>query len=86
MQNITCLNDVGEYIYFLSTHDGSIYRVEKHENSTPEFLAITGASNLVVIDDHMYYCSTVGENSTGYIYKSPLQGIAQECLFLTVSG
>lgn len=83
MQNISCLNDVGEWIYFLSTHDGGIYRVEKQENSVPEFLSITGASSLAVIGEYMYYCSTVGENSTGYVYKSPLQGIAQECLFLS---
>jgi len=86
MQNISCLNDVGEYIYFLSTHDGSIYRVQKSENSIPEFLTITGASSLVIIDEYLYYCSTVGENSTGYVYKSPLQGIAQEYLFISATS
>ncbi|MEX1376657.1 MAG: DUF5050 domain-containing protein [Eubacteriales bacterium] len=82
MQNISCLNNVGEYIYFISTHDGSIYRVAKATDAIPEFLNITGASNLIVIGDYMYYCSTVDESATNYVYRSPLQGIVQECLFV----
>ena len=82
MQNISCLNNVGDYIYFISTHDGAIYRVKKATDAVPEFLNITGASNLMVIDSYMYYCSTVEESATNYVYRSPLQGIAQECLFI----
>lgn len=82
MENISCLNDVGEFIYYLSSHDGSIYRVEKSPNSIPESLNISGASNLIVMGESMYYCSTIGENATEYIYKSPLQGLLQECLFI----
>lgn len=86
MQNITCLNNVGEYIYFLSAHDGTVYRVQKQENAIPQALNITGAGSLVVIGEYMYYCSTVGENVTQYVYKSPLQGIVQECLFIKASS
>lgn len=85
MQNTSCLNNTEDYLYFLSSHDGSIYRVEKAPNAIPEYLGITGAGNLIIIGDYMYYSSTVGENATHYIYRSPLRGIVQECLFIKAS-
>ena len=85
MQNISCLNNTEEYLYFLSSHDGTIYRIAKKANSVPESLGITGAGNLIVIGDYIYYSSTVGENATNYIYRSPLKGIVQECLFIKAS-
>jgi|GEM_PF-6679285 len=86
MQNISCLNNAGDYIYFLSTHDGSVYRVKKASDAVPEFLNITGASNLIIIGEYLYYCSTIGEDATHFIYKSPLQGIVQECLFIKATS
>lgn len=86
MQNIACLNNVNNHIYFLSAHDGSIYRVPKEENSTPEFLRITGASNLVVVGDYLYYSYTIGENANSLIYKSPLNGTGQECLYIMATN
>ena len=82
MQNISCLNKTQNYLYFLSSHDGSIYRVEKQPNSIPEYLGITGAGNLIIVGEYMYYSLTIGENATHYVYKSPLKGIVQECLFI----
>jgi len=86
MQNISCLNNTDDYIYFLSTHDGTIYRVKKEAGSTPESLNITGAGSLIIIGDYMYYSITVGENATHYTYRSPLSGTVQECLFIKASG
>ena len=86
MQNISCLNNAGDYIYFLSSHDGTIYRVEKEANSVPEPLNITGAANLIVIDNYMYYCASAGNDTTLYIHKSPLYGNIQECLFIAASS
>ncbi len=85
MQNISCLNKTQNYLYFLSSHDGSIYRVEKQPNSIPEYLGITGAGNLIIVGEYMYYSLTIGENATHYVYKSPLKGIVQECLFIKAS-
>lgn len=82
MQNVSCLNNVDGFIYFLSSHDGTIYKVEKTPNAVPISLNISGASNLIIIDEYMYYSSTAGEGAPHYIYKSPLHGIIMECLFI----
>ncbi len=85
MQYISCLNSVGDYLYFISNHDGGIYRVRKEENAQAESLLIVGAKSLVVIDDSLYYSSSEHENTTNMIYRTQVGGTNQECLFFNAN-
>lgn len=76
MTNIAYINDVGEYIYFISTHDSYIYRILKDGSKEAEQLPISNAYELLVIGDYMYYWNV----DSKHIFKASLEGTTTEDL------
>lgn len=73
-QYIAFLNDVGDYIYYVATHDMYVYRVRKDGTASEERLPIHGAHDLLVLGDAMYYRSAAGDHNDYTIFRSDLDG------------
>ena len=74
MQYLAFLNDVNEYIYYVSAHDLYVYRVLKDGSSPEEQLPVYGAYDLLVLGDYMYYRSAGGDQNDYCIFRCDLNG------------
>lgn len=83
--NMICLNVYQDYIYYVSSEDYKVYKIDKEANEPPTNLNISGAYSMMIIQDHLYYQNAIGENADNYIYRTDMDGKNPENLMIKAS-
>ncbi len=79
------LNIYEDYIYYVSSNDYSVYRVEEENLDSPKPLNISGAYAVMIIQEHIYFQNAIGENADNYVYRTDLDGLNPENLMIKAS-
>ena len=76
----------GEYIYYVSSEDYGVYRLNVNDMQSPERLGIEGAYSMMIMSDHIYYQNAIGQNADNYVYRADLDGTNPENLMIKSSA
>lgn len=83
---ISYINKSGDFIYFVSTLDYNVYKLDLTKDEEPINIGLNGAYYLMVIGDYIYYQSAIGENADFYLYRASLNGENKENLQIKSSS
>ncbi len=74
IENALYLNKSENFLYYISTTDYCIYKMDIDNPQQPENLGLAGAYFLTIFDNHLYYQYAIGENADQYLYRADIDG------------
>jgi hypothetical protein len=80
------INKNGDFIYYVSSLDYNVYKLDITKDEEPIKLGLNGAYYLMVIGDYIYYQSAIGETADFFLYRASLDGSNPENLDIKSSS